>query len=186
MDVSPSQILMSRICRTSVPMLQKQLEPKVVTSKHDAHARRKPVTFKVGNSVALRRGNKWTKGIIVAKHKADRSYMVKLLDGKILRHNTYHLRHSFTKPDGKDSGVNVDDILDSLRAGQNRETANPNPNTASVLAGPQNPNRTEAEEIIPSSSREGRSHGLTAGEPGKTRSGRRVIPTQRFGKNVYF
>ncbi|KAK3918805.1 hypothetical protein KUF71_008053 [Frankliniella fusca] len=195
MDVSPSQILMSRICRTSVPMLQKQLEPKVVnihptleklrnkvTSKHDAHARRKPVTFKVGNSVALRRGNKWTKGIIVAKHKADRSYLVKLLDGKILRRNTYHLRHSFTKPDGKDSGVNVDDILDSLRAGQNRETANPNPNTACVLAGPQNPNRTEAEEIIPSSSR----HGLTAGEPGKTRSGRRVIPIQRFGNNVYF
>ncbi|KAK3928055.1 Capsid protein [Frankliniella fusca] len=47
------------------------------------------------------RGNKWTKGIIVAKHNADRSYLVKQLDGKILRRNTYHLRHSFTKPDRK-------------------------------------------------------------------------------------
>ncbi|XP_052131371.1 uncharacterized protein K02A2.6-like [Frankliniella occidentalis] len=132
MNVSPSQILMSRICRTGVPTLHKNLEPKVINvhptlkrlqgrvkSRHDAHARRKPVTFKVGNNVAVRRGNKWIKATIIAKIKADRSYLVRQSNGKVLRRNTWHLKHSRTESDhiDSDSGrIDVEHILDNFRA----------------------------------------------------------------------
>ena len=125
LDVSPSQILMSRLCRTTVPVLQKRLQPKVfnvrpmlkrlqakMKAQHDQHARRKPVKFQQGDKVVVRRGEQWHKGVIEAKHSAPRSYIVRQLggSGRSLRRNTYHLKHSYTAPDGHDEHVRPYDI----------------------------------------------------------------------------
>ncbi|KAK3932700.1 hypothetical protein KUF71_002670, partial [Frankliniella fusca] len=112
MSVSPSQILLSRMVRTCVPTLSKALEPKVidlggvpqimklkVKEKHDRHARRKPVKFTVGQSIIYWRNRKWYKGTVVEKLNAPRSYLIRKLDGGILRRNTFHLQSSVTKPD---------------------------------------------------------------------------------------
>ncbi|XP_034256895.1 uncharacterized protein LOC117654396 [Thrips palmi] len=149
MNVSPAEILMSRKCRTLVPILNKNLEPKVVKvkqvlkrlqdkvkSQHDLHANRKPVNFSQGDSVVVRRGKKWQKGNIVRKLSGNRSYVVELLGGGQLRRNTWHLKHSSTKPDRVDARENkeidADAILANIRAGEKKVTINPNPTVRAV------------------------------------------------------
>ncbi|KAE8738186.1 hypothetical protein FOCC_FOCC016340 [Frankliniella occidentalis] len=117
MDVSPAQILMSRMCRTLVPVLKEKLKPKVVNVKpvleriqervkiqHDRHARRRPVYFNPGDNVVVRRGKIWQKGVIERKHGAARSYYVKPLHGRTIRRNTFDLKKSKTKADNLDKG----------------------------------------------------------------------------------
>lgn len=143
LTVSPAQILMSRTCRTVIPTLKRHLEPKVVLvrkllkklqdkikAQHDLRARRKPVTFQQGENVVVRRGKKWHKGNIVRRLSADRSYVINLLGGGQLRRNTWHIKHSATKPDRVDAGVNqieldADAILANLRLGEKRVNHNP-------------------------------------------------------------
>ncbi|XP_034245491.1 uncharacterized protein LOC117647704 [Thrips palmi] len=149
MNVSPAEILMSRKCRTLVPILNKNLEPKVVKvkqvlkrlqdkvkSQHDLHANRKPIHFSQGDSVVVRRGKKWQKGNIVRKLSGNRSYVVELLGGGQLRRNTWHLKHSSTKPDRVDARENkeidADAILANIRAGEKKVTINPNPTVRAV------------------------------------------------------
>ncbi|KAK3909798.1 hypothetical protein KUF71_019807 [Frankliniella fusca] len=112
MSHSPSQILMSRMCRTVVPSRRQILVPKVVKlgamqhnlqarvkSQHDKRARRKPVHFTVGDSIVYWRNRKWYKGTVVEKLSAPRSYVIRQLNGRTLRRNTWHLRKSTTKSD---------------------------------------------------------------------------------------
>ena len=90
MSFSPAQALMSRICRTVVPTLNKNLEPQIVNvipelqqkqdrvkKQHDKHARRRPVQFTKGDQIVFRKGKQWRKGVIVEKHTAPRSYIIK-------------------------------------------------------------------------------------------------------------
>ncbi|KAK3916910.1 hypothetical protein KUF71_025976 [Frankliniella fusca] len=128
MDVSPAQILMSRMCRTLVPVLKEKLKPKVVNVRpvlkriqervkiqHDRHARRRPVYFNPGDNVVVRRGKIWQKGVIERKHGAARSYYVKPLHGRTIRRNTFDLKRSKTKADNLDNGFiepyDIDDYL---------------------------------------------------------------------------
>ena len=137
MNVSPFQILMSRLCRTTVPVLNKNLQPKVVNVRpmlkrlqgkvkvlHDKHARRAPVQFRPGDNVVIRRGDQWHKGVIAGKHSAPRSYLVKHLDGsgRILRRNTYHIKYSHTEPDDNDVIVRPYDIEGLVNSTQPGET----------------------------------------------------------------
>ncbi|KAK3922700.1 Glutamate receptor ionotropic, NMDA 3A [Frankliniella fusca] len=111
------------------------------------------------------------------------------LDGKILRRNTYHLKHSITKPDQNDSGVNMyaDDFLDSLRADQNRVSATvanalPNPNCVLTLpAGKEQP----LAELSNSGDR-GQEPGTSHQRFGTSRSGRRLKQTNIYGVNDQF
>ncbi|KAE8739942.1 hypothetical protein FOCC_FOCC014553, partial [Frankliniella occidentalis] len=109
---SPAQLLMSRMCRTTVPTLRKSLEPKVIDplpllkrrqllakKYHDRRARRQPVTFTEGDKIAYRRGGKWHKGTIVHKHRTPRSYIIRQMRGRDLRRNTFHLKRSATATD---------------------------------------------------------------------------------------
>lgn len=128
---SPAQILMSRMCRTMVPAWHKNFEPKIVSVKpileklqkevklqHDMHARRNPVEFQSGDAVALQKkqGGNWEKGTIVAKHPANRSYIVQQLSGNQIRRNTFHLKRSNTVPDRHDYRYKPYDITGLLAA----------------------------------------------------------------------
>ena len=139
MDVSPAQIMMSRICRTVVPILTSHLEPKVVSARpmlekikakvkerHDKRARRKPVQFMPGDKVVCQRGRKWHKCTVVRKHPAPRSYIVELENGRQLRRNTYHLRKSCTQSDRHDEQrhlVETDGLMNNAKCLQVPETA---------------------------------------------------------------
>ncbi|KAK3919188.1 hypothetical protein KUF71_008337 [Frankliniella fusca] len=112
MSFSPAQILMSRMVRTSVPARSKALEPKVVDlggipqamqqkvkNQHDRRARRKSVKFDVGQPILYWRNRKWYKGTVVEKLQAPRSYLIRQLNDRVLRRNTWHFQKSTSKPD---------------------------------------------------------------------------------------
>ncbi|KAE8737782.1 hypothetical protein FOCC_FOCC016750, partial [Frankliniella occidentalis] len=128
MNVSPSQVLMSRTCRTSVPVLQRNLEPKIIDVRaqlkrkqdtvkmyHDSHAKVKVVEYQPGDKVSIFRNNKWCKGKILRKHAAPRSYIVRTSGGSLLRRNTFHLKPSRTEPDYLDrtTAVDIEDLIAS-------------------------------------------------------------------------
>ena len=120
LEYSPAQILMSRMCRTKVPARTQNLLPKVVDptvqqqnlqtrvkQRHDKRARRKPVEFSVGDSIVFWKNKRWLKGTVVEKHAAPRSYIIRQLNGRTLRRNTWHLRKSSTRPDRWDGPVHI-------------------------------------------------------------------------------
>ncbi|KAK3924201.1 hypothetical protein KUF71_002472 [Frankliniella fusca] len=175
LTVSPAQILMSRACRTVIPTLKKHLEPKVVLVKallkklqdkvkaqHDLRARRKPVTFQQGDDVVVRRGKKWQKGKIVRRLSENRSYVINLLGGGQLRRNTWHIKHSKTKPDRVDAGGNqivldAEEMLANLKAKD------------SVTRNPRNP----LCNFVPAACR-------TVDAPHTSRFGRRIIQNKKY------
>ncbi|KAE8739487.1 hypothetical protein FOCC_FOCC015017, partial [Frankliniella occidentalis] len=201
MNVCPSQILMSRTCRTAVPMLQRNLEPKVVNvhaelkrkqgqtkRQHDLHAKVRSQVYQPGSPVAIRRGKKWEKGTVVRKHSAPRSYIVRTLDGRILRRNTFHLQPSKTRPDSHDTPMDVEGCMESVL------------NTNPVMT------ETHTETFVPTEPNEGEAldhdeDGLGQDQPGldpqlatshqnpsqsaltgrTTRAGRRVKPPMKYG-----
>lgn len=107
MTASPSQILMSRITRTKLPIKDRLLEPKVqngikveliknqqkVKVYHDKSAKRQPQLKPEDNVVYLKNGL-WEPARVVAKHESPRSYIIKKPDQTILRRNRVHLRKS--------------------------------------------------------------------------------------------
>ncbi|KAK3916457.1 hypothetical protein KUF71_006231 [Frankliniella fusca] len=103
-----------------VKALLKKLQDKV-KAQHDLRARRKPVTFQQGDDVVVRRGKKWQKGKIVRRLSENRSYVINLLGGGQLRRNTWHIKHSKTKPDRVDAGgsqvvLDAEEMLANLKA----------------------------------------------------------------------
>lgn len=205
MQYSPSQILMSRICRTLVPSLQVNLEPKLVDIRpilqqkqdkvkrlHDKHARRKPVHFEPGDKIVFRKGKRWLKGVVVRKHPAPRSYIIRQLSGRCLRRNTFHLKHSKTKPDVHDEYLDQYDLYDMLPCPQAMENAAqrdqraPNPahlEQDHLLLGPQHPEGPAA--LQPLNPGRGRGRGRNRGQhrvlTGRvTRRGREVRTPVRY------
>jgi hypothetical protein len=110
-DRSPAQLLLSRQLRSKVPVLKKVLLPKIERnvrkglqqnqliqkSYYDRNAKSLP-PLREGDSVLLRRNNYWEKGMVMAKHQAPRSYVVKTENDGIYRRNRSDLRASFNPP----------------------------------------------------------------------------------------
>ena len=44
--------------------------------------------------VRLKHDNRWKKAVVLTKHTAPRSYVLKTIDGTVLRRNRRHLRHT--------------------------------------------------------------------------------------------
>ena len=44
--------------------------------------------------VRLKHGNRWKKAVVLSKHTAPRSYILKTVDGTVLRRNRHYLRHT--------------------------------------------------------------------------------------------
>ncbi|XP_035229187.1 uncharacterized protein K02A2.6-like [Stegodyphus dumicola] len=104
-NLSPSQMLLSRNLRTRLPITQTELKPTVkdqyrekVRSKqkqakiyYDKHARERP-EFIPGEKVMLRWENKWEPAIVLKKHSTPRSYWIRTKDNRVIRRNKFHLR----------------------------------------------------------------------------------------------
>ena len=50
--------------------------------------------MKTNDVVRLKHGNRWKKAVVLSKHTAPRSYILKTVDGAVLRRNRRHLRHT--------------------------------------------------------------------------------------------
>ena len=103
---SPAQMLMSRELRTKLPVINQQLQPKVVTSEareqlcnnkakqkeyYDRRAR--PLhPLNAGDVIRVRHRDQWMPGQVVEPHQfAPRSYIVKTEEGSVLPRNRRHL-----------------------------------------------------------------------------------------------
>lgn len=104
---SPSQILMSRMCRAKIPVNSTLLHPKVVKDikeklqknqmkyekyyNRNAHNRE---TISPGESVCVQRGKIWETAKVLRKSDTPRSYVVRTTNDQVLRRNMTHLRKS--------------------------------------------------------------------------------------------
>lgn len=118
LDVSPTQILQSRVLRSELPVTSELLEPKVqegvyeklckqkevVKLSYDKLARRNPLEYKKGDKVVIKTCKEkiWQKAIVIEKATEPRSYWVKKENNnKIVRRNATHMKPSCTKSDCK-------------------------------------------------------------------------------------
>ncbi|KAF2889442.1 hypothetical protein ILUMI_16731, partial [Ignelater luminosus] len=111
-NVSPSELLNSRLLITKLLISNALLKPKVVDIKngklekqnavkqlYDATARTKP-TFHTNGKVVFKtnRNDNWRQGRNVGKHETSRSYIVKDSNGIQYRRNSYLIKHSSSPP----------------------------------------------------------------------------------------
>ncbi|KAK9681380.1 hypothetical protein QE152_g38356 [Popillia japonica] len=109
---SPSQLLMSRICKTKVPILSDLLSPELCSNvqeklklrQHinktyfDKSARDlKPLESKTNVTTYNHLNKQWEAGKIIGQHPSPRSYMIKDGSGKILRRNRIDIRQSLNE-----------------------------------------------------------------------------------------
>ncbi|GBL82297.1 Uncharacterized protein K02A2.6 [Araneus ventricosus] len=105
-NVSPAQVLMSICLRTRLPATNSVLQSRVIKkfradlklkrdkSKHyyDKQAHGRP-EFNEGESVLFWVNNHWEPAEIIKKYKTPRSYLIRTEKGRILRRNSFHLKH---------------------------------------------------------------------------------------------
>ena len=132
LDASPAQLLMSRVLRSKLPIIPKQLKPKVVKSKsqqikmyqrkqkhyYDTHHNSPNKTLQTGMTVRYRtHENKWATGCIVDVNKLNkRDYTIQSTENKAIRRNRVHV-----------FGIPRDTPMDDSLRGQvstQRETSN--------------------------------------------------------------
>ena len=105
---SPSQILMSRSLRTSLPVPMSNLEPKIIQRirpkmienqakaklNYDKTARRNPDNFQTGTQVLVKtnKNENWRPAKVVEKYTTPRSYIVQYPNGTKVRRNEAHIK----------------------------------------------------------------------------------------------
>ena len=105
---APSQLLMSRLLRTKIPVKKSLLKPKVINAHRELLNRQnlqkkyydrssKPLSeLSAGDSAYIKRGKRWESAVVAQKHSAPRSYIVETNSGRF-RRNRRHLRSSKAK-----------------------------------------------------------------------------------------
>ena len=107
LNSSPAQLLMGRRLRSSLPMISTCLDAEssneargsLIKQQQRSQAyfnrQSKPLNeLKTNDVVRLKHGNRWKKAVVLSKHTAPRSYILKTVDGAVLRRNRRHLRHT--------------------------------------------------------------------------------------------
>jgi len=98
--VSPAELLLE--CRPRshfdfmLPNLENKLQNKQYSQKVQHDKKSKPQTFTIGSNVLVRNfciGSEWLLGMIV-NARGPVSYIVKLSDGRHIKHQVNHLRHT--------------------------------------------------------------------------------------------
>lgn len=128
---SPSQLLMSRICKTKIPICSDLLKPQLCQNVHDKLKNRHNIYNKyynksVKNLEPLNPGNdvtvydhvqkKWNTGKVISQHSLPRSYLIEGQSGEIVRRNRIHIKPSLNKfvPSSEDDGELPQDNEKSL------------------------------------------------------------------------
>lgn len=188
---------MIRIIRGILPVQQSALKPKVIenvpkellklrelqNSNADPNPKRKVVpSFTEGERIRMRTGHReWKSGIVLAKSKHPRSYIVRSDEGSVLRRNVYHLHKSAEESNA--ARVVVPDIPSSSEASEVPSESPPSPSMTVTDHNQSTESRTEApqatgcnptEEVtVPTVTR-------PVAVPTVTRSGRTSVPVDRY------
>lgn len=109
LDVSPSELLNSRLMRSRIPMREDLLKPRVVPVEvyqkmienqtqqkfqYNKTSRKCEESFSKGEPVWVQDSlhGSWEEGEVIEKLQAPRSYLIKMKNGSIRRRNEIHLR----------------------------------------------------------------------------------------------
>ncbi|XP_031335047.1 uncharacterized protein K02A2.6-like [Photinus pyralis] len=126
-DYSPSQLMMSRMCKTKLPISADLLNPKLcerVDDKLRYRSERNETYFNKGakplsdmnagqNVTIFNHVNKnWEPGQIVSKHDSPRSYNVQINSGETVRRNRVDLRKSHNEFDIKQNCSDLPEMVD--------------------------------------------------------------------------
>lgn len=155
--LSPAQIMLGRAIKTTLPTTCSFLKPVQVDAK-EVHSKlvRKNLDVKnlydrssqelpplnEGDNVMIKCGKVWEPGIVVRKHEAPRSYIVKQVNGNEVRRNRKFLRRTLNKVQ-LSSYENLDPFPNEFvgpnhRVDHSTPTVQPNPPQTPNLAQPQN------------------------------------------------
>lgn len=163
LNVSPSQILMSRQARTFLPVSSSTLEPKVVKdlrlrmlenqqkSKvfYDKTASHTSEDFNCGDNVLIKcnKTKDWTPGTIIEKHSAPRSYIVQQQNGSQLRRNETHLK-AF-KGQVKQTNLNVPPYdLSPVKSSLKKKSEETQPTSSSTVVSESVPQPSSSSTIV--------------------------------------
>lgn len=124
MDASPSELLMSRLLRTKLPIANVKLEPKLQSDvrnrllcrqeKYKEYHDRRVVernSFKVGENIVVRKDKVWSPAVIIEKCNTPRSYLIKDQNCELLRRNSSHLRKSLNVPEFNSANVDLQEDI---------------------------------------------------------------------------
>ena len=156
---SPTQLLMSRRLRSTLPMTVPMLQPHVSANtksklklrqntqkKHyDKTAKNLP-TLQPDDVVRYQGKQSWEPAVVLSHHPAPRSYNIKTADGTLLRRNRRHLKKTIQNP--PDVTTNLDDsftIEDSAPAVNNQM---PHPEQPPARVPTCNEKRTRSGRIV--------------------------------------
>lgn len=131
LGVTPSELMMSRLLRTKLPVAEINLKPKVQDIRdrqiktqagykawYDKRANRKEIELIKGQAVMIKRKWGWVPGVVVKKADTPRSYLIKQENGRIIRRNLYHLRPSRNKVVKKSYNTTYwDDLINNVAEG---------------------------------------------------------------------
>lgn len=114
LEYTPSQLLMSRMVKTKLPISETVLEERsshdysqvhnklinkqyLAKQYYDRAAREKP-HFDEGQNITMKVGNNWEPAKVIKTCKEPRSYLVKHENGQVYRRNSSQLRQSLNTP----------------------------------------------------------------------------------------
>lgn len=127
LNVSPSQILFSRRCRTKVPIHSNLLKPVISNKEMHEQVENSQSSYKCyydrntklskplkeGDKVVTYKNKVWEPARILQKHITPRSYIIEDKNGEVLRRNSLHLRKSLNEPKIVRNSVNFNDNVDN-------------------------------------------------------------------------
>uniref|UniRef100_A0A6P7G5G1 Uncharacterized protein LOC114336126 n=1 Tax=Diabrotica virgifera virgifera TaxID=50390 RepID=A0A6P7G5G1_DIAVI len=139
LDVSPSQILMSRMLRSTMPCTAEMLEPKVVENvrdkllenkqkveKHYNNTAHERAPFQPGDNVVIQNWpNRTWSPAKVLQSQGPRSYVLQTDTGNTVRRNSSHVRkskhHCNVLPDHSENVTEVDPCTSAVAEPCNNE-----------------------------------------------------------------
>jgi hypothetical protein len=174
LDVSPAQLLFSRMLRTKLPSSPASLQPEVLSrrealcerqakqkSYYDSTGTRQLPSLQPGDVVRVQHQGQWQRGIVNSKHSSPRSYIVETEHGSTLRRNRRHLIK--TKEDPPVCSPPIEDGETSTSSSSSFNESTPSVLTSSSTSSPTPPGLIK-----------------TINAPVSTRSGRVVKLPVRF------
>ena len=123
-NLSPSQLLMSRRLRSNLPMMSSLLSPQVNSNiqkqlekrqqkqrQYYNRGARSLLPLSPGDAVRYKTGSKWQPAIVVSKHTTPRSYIIRATNGNILRRNRRHLKRTVEAPPELNYSIDDDEEM---------------------------------------------------------------------------
>ena len=123
-NLSPSQLLMSRRLCSNLPMMSSLLSPQVNSNMQKQLEKRQQkqrqyynrgarslLPLSPGDAVRYKTGSKWQPAIVVSKHTTLRSYIIRATNGNILRRNRRHLKRTVEAPPELNYSIDDDEEM---------------------------------------------------------------------------